>query len=206
VPKVPFYRPSADSPEVKYLLERRKVLGGPLPKRRVKSDETLTMPKLDKFKAHCESTGDREISTTMAFVRILSQLVKDKEFGKRIVPIVPDEARTFGMEGLFRQIGIYATFGQQYTPEDADQVMYYKEAENGQILEEGINEAGAFCSWMANTVLEAHNGHGHGNVVEADRKPATGGQPPSARLRGVAREYERARRTVPASGPSAIRV
>jgi pyruvate dehydrogenase E1 component len=149
VPKVPFYRPNADSPEVKYLLERRKTLGGPLPKRRTKSDETLAMPKLDKFKSHCESTGDREISTTMAFVRILSQLVKDKEFGKRIVPIVPDEARTFGMEGLFRQIGIYATFGQQYTPEDADQVMYYKEAENGQILEEGINEAGAFCSWMA---------------------------------------------------------
>lgn len=158
VPKVPFYKPSADSPEVKYLQERRNLLGGSFPKRRQECDEQLMVPSLDQFASQLESSGERELSTTMAFVRILSSLVKDKNIGKRIVPIVPDEARTFGMEGLFRQIGIYSMVGQQYVPEDADQVMFYKESENGQILEEGINEAGSFCSWIAAaTSYSTHN-------------------------------------------------
>ncbi|MBA3537052.1 MAG: pyruvate dehydrogenase (acetyl-transferring), homodimeric type [Tatlockia sp.] len=145
---IPFYRPDPDSPEVRYLHKQREALGGFLPAR--SSDFTpLKVPDLSAYSALTKSSGDREISTTMAFVRILSMLLKDKELGSRIVPIVPDECRTFGMEGLFRQIGIYSPVGQLYTPVDHEQVMYYREAKDGQILEEGINEAGAFCSWIA---------------------------------------------------------
>jgi pyruvate dehydrogenase E1 component len=145
---IPFYRPDDDSPEVQYLKKQREALGGFLPYRNQEC-ETLKIPALDAFSSVTKSSGDREISTTMAFVRILSVLLKDKQINKRIVPIVPDECRTFGMEGLFRQVGIYSPVGQLYTPVDHDQVMFYKEAKDGQILEEGINEAGAFCSWIA---------------------------------------------------------
>lgn len=146
---VQFYKPSADSEEIQYLQARRRELDGYLPARRQKADRTLTMPPLEDFASFFTGTGDREISTTMAFVRIITQLCKDKNIGKYMVPIVPDEARTFGMEGLFRQLGIYSVEGQKYTPVDSEQVMFYKEAHDGQILEEGINEAGAFCSWLA---------------------------------------------------------
>ena len=146
--EVPFYRPAEDSPEIKYLRERRMALGGYLPARR-KAAEPLAVPDLSDFESQLSGTGDREVSTTMAFVRILSALLKDKAIGKLIVPIVPDEARTFGMEGMFRQHGIYSSVGQLYEPQDADQVMFYKEDKRGQILEEGINEAGAFASWLA---------------------------------------------------------
>lgn len=148
ITEIPFYRPAADSPEVKYLQKQREMLGGYLPSRS-HAFEPLPIPELSAFSSVTQSTGDREISTTMAFVRILSVLLKDKVLGNRIVPIVPDECRTFGMEGLFRQIGIYSPVGQLYTPVDHEQVMYYREARDGQILEEGINEAGAFCSWIA---------------------------------------------------------
>jgi pyruvate dehydrogenase E1 component len=137
-------------PEMKYLHERRKALGGYLPERRTKADEQLTVPPLETFKAVLEPTAEgREISTTQAYVRFLTQLLRDKEVGPRAVPILVDEARTFGMEGLFRQIGIYNPAGQQYTPVDKDQVMYYKEDKAGQILQEGINEAGGMSSWIA---------------------------------------------------------
>lgn len=145
---VPFYKPSEDSPEIKYIKRQREALGGFLPSRS-HSVEPLPCPSLDDFSSLTKGMGDREISTTMAFVRILTILLKNKELGSRIVPIVPDECRTFGMEGLFRQIGIYSPVGQLYTPVDHGQVMYYRESTDGQILEEGINEAGAFCSWMA---------------------------------------------------------
>jgi pyruvate dehydrogenase E1 component len=139
-----------DAPEMKYLRERRKALGGSLPQRRMKSDETLKVPELSAFKGQLEATGEgREISTTMAFVRVLSTLLRDKTIGKRVVPIVPDESRTFGMEGMFRQFGIFSQVGQLYTPQDADQLMYYKESKSGQMLQEGINEAGAMSSWIA---------------------------------------------------------
>lgn len=144
-----FYRPAEDSPEIKYLLERRHALGGFLPARRKKESKKLTVPSLEAFATLLQDTGDREISTTMAFVRLLTLLIKDKEIGKYVVPIVPDESRTFGMEGMFRQIGIYSPVGQLYTPVDVEQIMSYKEAKDGQILEEGINEAGSFCSWIA---------------------------------------------------------
>ncbi|MCP8898757.1 pyruvate dehydrogenase (acetyl-transferring), homodimeric type [Gilvimarinus xylanilyticus] len=145
---IPYYRPAEDSAEMRYLKERRKELNGYLPAR--KADfEALEIPTLDAFKAQLKSTGDREISTTMAFVRVLNSLIKDKKVGKQVVPIVPDEARTFGMEGMFRQVGIYSRFGQKYTPQDAGQIMYYKEHEKGQILEEGINEAGSMAAWVA---------------------------------------------------------
>ena len=148
--KLPYYKPADDTPEMKYLHERRKALGGYLPHRREKADEHFTIPSLDTFKAVLEPTTDgREISTTQAFVRFLTQLLRDKAFGPRVVPILVDEARTFGMEGLFRQIGIYNPKGQLYTPVDKDQVMYYKEAKDGQILQEGINEAGGMASWIA---------------------------------------------------------
>ncbi|MEO5732880.1 MAG: pyruvate dehydrogenase (acetyl-transferring), homodimeric type [Rubrivivax sp.] len=148
--KIPFYKPSDDTPEMKYLHERRKALGGYLPKRRVKADESFTVPSIDTFKAVLDATAEgREISTTQAFVRFLTQLLRDKALGPRVVPILVDEARTFGMEGLFRQIGIYNPEGQKYTPVDKDQVMYYREAKNGQILQEGINEAGGMSSWIA---------------------------------------------------------
>ncbi len=145
---VPYYRPEPDSASMKYLYERRTVLNGFLPQR--KADfEAMPVPTLDTFKAQLKSTGEREISTTMSFVRMLSTLCKDKKIGKQIVPIVPDEARTFGMEGMFRQLGIYTAEGQKYTPHDSDQISYYKEDTKGQILEEGINEAGAMSSWIA---------------------------------------------------------
>lgn len=148
ITEIPFYRPPEDSPEIQYLKKQRMSLGGYLPARN-EHCEALPIPALSAFSAVTASSGDREISTTMAFVRILTSLLKDKVIGQRIVPIVPDECRTFGMEGLFRQIGIYSPVGQLYTPVDHEQVMYYREAKDGQILEEGINEAGAFCSWMA---------------------------------------------------------
>ena len=145
---VPYYRPSNDSQEIEYLHEKRKVLGGFIPQRITKA-KALKMPQIDAFQSQIKGTGDREASTTMAFIRILTSLARDKKIGKHIVPIVPDEARTFGMEGMFRQIGIYSSKGQLYTPQDADQLMFYKESKEGQILEEGINEAGAYCSWLA---------------------------------------------------------
>ena len=147
---LPFYKPSDDTPEMQYLHERRKALGGYLPKRRVKADENFTVPSLETFKSVLEATAEgREISTTQAYVRFLTQLLRDKALGPRVVPILVDEARTFGMEGLFRQIGIYNPEGQKYTPVDKDQVMYYKEQVDGQILQEGINEAGGMSSWIA---------------------------------------------------------
>ena len=145
---VPYYRPPADSPEMRYMLERRQALGGLLPRRRAAMD-LLETPPLTAFGNQLKSSGAREVSTTMAFVRMLSSLVKDADIGQRVVPIVPDEARTFGMEGMFRQLGIYSSVGQRYTPQDAGQMMYYKEDIKGQILEEGINEAGAFSAWLA---------------------------------------------------------
>ncbi len=148
IDKVPYCKPGPDSAELEYLKERRHKLGGYLPTRRTRA-EPLHVPPLELFKTQLEGTGDREASTTMAFVRIITSLIRDKQIGKHIVPIVPDEARTFGMEGMFRQIGIYASEGQKYTPQDADQLMFYREDKKGQILEEGINEAGAFCSWLA---------------------------------------------------------
>ncbi len=144
----PYYRPADDSPEIKYIRERRAALGGYLPSRRTKA-EPLEIPDISAFDAQLKGTGDREISTTMAFVRMLTTLSRDKNVGKHIVPIVADEARTFGMEGLFRQLGIYSSEGQLYRPEDADQLLYYREDRKGQILEEGISEAGAVSSWIA---------------------------------------------------------
>lgn len=145
---LPFYRPNPDSPEIRYLQQQRAALGGYLPSRNEECP-VLKAPDLAAFANITHNLGTREISTTMAFVRVLSALLKDKTLADRIVPIVPDESRTFGMEGLFRQIGIYSPVGQLYTPMDHEQVMYYREASDGQILEEGINEAGAFCSWIA---------------------------------------------------------
>jgi pyruvate dehydrogenase E1 component len=153
----PFYRPDDDSAEVKYLQERRQALGGYLPQRR-KAAASLDIPPLDAFEAQLKGTGEREISTTMAMVRILTALTRDKKIGKFVVPIIPDEARTFGMEGLFRQLGIYAPKGQLYEPMDADQLMYYREDQKGQVLQEGINEAGAFSSWIA--AGTAYSNHG----------------------------------------------
>ena len=148
VENLAFYKPPNDSPEIQYMKDRRKSLGGHLPARRRKGN-SLQVPELSAFSNVLTSSGDREISTTMVFVRILSTLVRDKEIGKYVVPIVPDEARTFGMEGMFRQLGIYSSIGQLYEPQDSDQVMFYKEQKDGQILEEGINEAGSFSSWIA---------------------------------------------------------
>jgi pyruvate dehydrogenase E1 component len=157
IARLPFSRPADDSPELQYMRGRRKALGGYLPARRPDA-APLPVPALELFKPLLESSGDREISTTMAFVRILTALLKDKQVGKHIVPIVPDEARTFGMEGLFRQVGIYSSVGQLYVPQDADQLMSYREDKKGQILEEGINEAGAMCSWIA--AGTAYSNHG----------------------------------------------
>ncbi|MGI9270470.1 MAG: pyruvate dehydrogenase (acetyl-transferring), homodimeric type [Woeseiaceae bacterium] len=157
IDEVPYYKPPADSIELEYLMERRRALGGSLPQRRKKAAK-LPIPSLEAFKTQLDGTGEREASTTMAFVRILSSLIKDKQIGKHVVPIVPDEARTFGMEGMFRQVGIYAVKGQLYTPQDAGELMYYREDKKGQILEEGINEGGAFCSWLAaGTSYSNHN-------------------------------------------------
>ena len=154
--KVPYYRPPDDSPEMRYLKERRASLGGFLPSRSP-DFEALEVPDLSAFESVTKGSGDREISTTMAFVRILSALVKDKKIGERIVPIVPDEARTFGMEGMFRQLGIYSSTGQLYEPTDAGQVMYYREAQTGQVMEEGINEGGAFAAWLAAATSYSNN-------------------------------------------------
>ena len=145
---VPYYRPAEDSPELEYMRRRRKSLGGSLPARQADFN-AMKAPVLETFKKQLESSGEREISTTMAFVRVLSTLVKDKTIGSSVVPIVPDEARTFGMEGMFRQLGIYTSEGQKYVPHDHQQVMYYKEDKKGVILEEGINEAGAMSAWLA---------------------------------------------------------
>ena len=145
---VPYFMPKKNSQELEYLHERRKSLGGYIPKRITKA-KSIKTPANDVFHPQLDGTGEREASTTMAFIRMLTSLTRDKQIGKHIVPIVPDEARTFGMEGMFRQIGIYSSKGQLYTPQDADQLMFYKESKEGQILEEGINEAGAYCSWLS---------------------------------------------------------
>lgn len=157
IENLPFYRPAENSPEIRYLKERREQLGGFVPQRRMKS-MSIPTPSLDTLKTILDGSGDREVSTTMVFVRILAQLLKDKDLGSRIVPIVPDEARTFGMEGMFRQLGIYSAVGQLYQPVDHGQVMYYKEDVKGQILEEGITEAGAMSAWIAAaTAYSNHN-------------------------------------------------
>ncbi|HSV61247.1 MAG TPA: pyruvate dehydrogenase (acetyl-transferring), homodimeric type [Variovorax sp.] len=147
LPNVPFIQLAEDSPEMKYLRERRAALGGYLPQRRRKST-ALEIPPLATFERLLKDTGEREISTTMAFVQMLGTLVRDKAIGKHVVPIVPDESRTFGMEGMFRQLGIWSSLGQLYKPQDADQLMYYRESKDGQVLQEGINEGGAMSSWI----------------------------------------------------------
>jgi pyruvate dehydrogenase E1 component len=146
--EVPFYKPAEDSAEMQYLKERVQALGGSVPQRRQKA-QALEVPALSAFETLLKSTEEREMSTTMAFVRALNIIIRDKKIGKLVVPIVPDESRTFGMEGMFRQLGIYSPAGQLYTPQDADQLMYYKEDKTGQILQEGINEAGGLCDWIA---------------------------------------------------------
>jgi pyruvate dehydrogenase E1 component len=147
--KYPYLKPEPDSPEANYMAERRAALGGgTLPSRR-RDSESLPVPPLSAFNAQLQGTEGREISTTMAFVRILNTLMRNKEIGARMVPIVPDESRTFGMEGMFRQFGIFSQVGQLYRPQDADQLMFYKEDKKGQILQEGINEPGAMASWIA---------------------------------------------------------
>jgi len=150
LPAIPFYKPADDTPEMQYLHARRKALGGYLPQRRQKADEALVVPALSAFQAMLEPTAEgREISTTAAYVRVLTTLLRDASLGPRVVPIMVDESRTFGMEGLFRQIGIFSQVGQLYEPVDKDQVMYYREDKAGQILQEGINEAGGMSSWIA---------------------------------------------------------
>jgi len=146
---LPYYKFEEDSEEYKYMKARREALGGSLPARRLQSEDVIEVPELKVFDAILKGSGDREVSSTMTFVRVLNALLKDKKIGKRIVPIIPDEARTFGMEGLFRQVGIYANEGQKYIPQDADQVAYYREDKKGQVLQEGINELGAMASWVA---------------------------------------------------------
>lgn len=145
---VPYFRPPEDSAEITYMNKQRHALGGAIPQR-VLDKTTLKVPGLEIFAAQLKGSGKRSISTTMAFVRILGSLIRDKSLGKRVVPIVPDEARTFGMEGMFRQLGIYSSVGQLYEPEDSDALAAYKESENGQVIEAGINEAGAFAAWIA---------------------------------------------------------
>jgi pyruvate dehydrogenase E1 component len=152
-----FHVPDKDSPEMKYMHARREALGGYIPARAQKSDP-LPAPALDTFSKLLGGTGEREQSSTMVFVQMLSQLLRDKTFGKHVVPIVADEARTFGMQSLFRQVAIYSPFGQLYEPEDKDELLYYKEAKNGQILEEGITEAGAVSSWLA--AATSYSAHG----------------------------------------------
>ncbi|MCY3621248.1 MAG: pyruvate dehydrogenase (acetyl-transferring), homodimeric type [Gammaproteobacteria bacterium] len=145
---VPYYRPPPDAPETLYLERQRSSLGGPIPMR-VTDEQAIDVPPLDAFEAQLKGSGERAVSTTMGFVRILSTLVRDKSVGKRIVPIIPDEARTFGMEGMFRQLGIYSSEGQLYEPEDYGEIASYRESKDGQVLEEGINEAGSFAAWLA---------------------------------------------------------
>ena len=155
--KLPFYKPAEDSPEMQYLKARRTELGGSLPARVIKTDK-IEIPPLSVFQRQLEGTGEREISTTMAFVQLLQTLIRDKNIGQRVVPIIPDEARTFGMEGMFRQLGIYSVVGQKYSPEDADQLAFYKEDIKGQILEEGITESGAMSSFIAAGTAYANHG------------------------------------------------
>ncbi|MDB6089940.1 MAG: pyruvate dehydrogenase component [Gammaproteobacteria bacterium] len=157
ITRIPFRKPEETSEETRYLHEKRVTLGGYVPTRRTKATP-LALPPLAAFQPVLEGSGEREISTTMAFVRLLTILLKDKNIGKNIVPIVPDEARTFGMEGLFRQIGIYSSVGQLYTPQDAETLMSYREDKKGQMIEEGINEAGGLCSWIA--AGTAYSNHG----------------------------------------------
>ena len=157
IEKAEYYKPAEDSPELQYMHAQRQALGGYLPSR-THLAAPLDVPALSTFDALLQGSGDREMSTTMAFVRILTALARDKKIGKNVVPIVPDEARTFGMEGMFRQLGIYSSVGQLYEPQDKAQVMFYKEDKNGQILEEGINEAGAMSSWIA--AATAYSSHG----------------------------------------------
>ena len=157
IAEAPFYKPAADSPEMRYMLERRAELGGFLPQRKPVT-APLQVPGLHVFDALLKPSDDRELSTTMAFVRMLNTLLKDKALGAHIVPIVPDESRTFGMEGMFRQLGIWSSVGQLYDPEDADQLMFYKESKQGQILQEGINEPGAMSSWIAAATSYANHG------------------------------------------------
>ncbi|AEA99130.1 pyruvate dehydrogenase (acetyl-transferring), homodimeric type [Alteromonas mediterranea] len=149
IEELPYFKFDEDSEEMKYLRARREALGGYLPSRREQAEEQLEVPELSAFDAILKGSGDRQVSSTMTFVRVLNALLKDKKIGKRVVPIIPDEARTFGMEGLFRQVGIYANEGQKYVPQDADQVAYYREDKKGQVLQEGINELGAMASWVA---------------------------------------------------------
>ncbi len=153
----PFYRPADDSPEIRYMQERRKQLGGYLPERKVRSKPIASVSE-SHFEEFYKGTDGREVSTTMVFVRLLSKLLRDPEIGKLIVPIIPDEARTFGMEALFRQVGIYSSVGQLYEPVDMDTLLYYKEAKDGQILEEGITEAGSICSFIAAGTAYANHG------------------------------------------------
>jgi len=157
IAETPFYRPPPDSPEIKYLLERRQKLGGFLPKREVKS-RPIQVPKLEYFADLLKGSGKLELSTTMGFVRLLGQLLRDKEIGRSVVPIIPDEARTFGMDALFRDYGIYAWKGQLYEPVDRSSLLYYHEMRDGQILEEGITEAGAMCSWLSAATSYATHG------------------------------------------------
>lgn len=160
VAEAPFYRPDQDSPEMQYMMARRAALGGFLPARSKGPKPRFKVPDIALFAAQLESSGEREISTTMAFVRILSALTRDKDIKKHIVPIIPDESRTFGMEGMFRQLGIYSPQGQLYEPEDAEQLMFYREDKGGQVLQEGINEAGAMSSWIAaGTAYSNHDIH-----------------------------------------------
>ena len=157
IEELPFYKPADDSPEIAYLKKRREELGGHLPARLPKN-ETLEVPELKTFQRLLDGSGDREISTTMAFVQFLQVLVRDKKLGPRVVPIIPDEGRTFGMEAMFRSLGIYSVVGQKYKPEDADQLAFYKEDIKGQILEEGITESGAMSSWIAAATSYANHG------------------------------------------------
>ena len=152
-----FVKPADDTPEMRHLLERRAALGGSLPQRRGKA-MSLPAPELSAFKTVLDGAGEREISTTMAFVRVLASVLRDKTIGPRVVPIVADESRTFGMEGMFRQLGIFSQVGQLYDPEDAGSLMFYKEDKKGQILQEGINEAGAMSSWIA--AATSYSNHG----------------------------------------------
>src|SRR2546422_8139126 len=155
--ELPLYKPKDDDPIMVYLQERRKALGGYLPQRRRRADGVPAVAPGGGLEQQVKGSEGREISTTMAFVRILTALVRDKNLGRHIVPIVPDEARTFGMEGMFRQLAIYSSEGQKYEPVDRDQVMYYREDKAGQILEEGITEAGAFSSWIAAATSYSHS-------------------------------------------------
>ncbi|MEM7096952.1 MAG: pyruvate dehydrogenase (acetyl-transferring), homodimeric type [Pseudomonadota bacterium] len=153
---VPYFKPADDAPEMIYLKQKRAELGGPIPRRRLDTT-TFDVPGLAALENQLKGTGERSVSTTMAFVRILATLLRDKQIGKRIVPIVPDEARTFGMEGMFRQLGIYSSKGQLYEPEDSDELNYYRESKDGQVMEEGINEAGAFAAWLSAATSAANH-------------------------------------------------